>query len=139
MRLAKLFEWYLSEENKMATFDEYLKNILRQVDDSHTLLQNLKDKPGDLDIIRREIAKITGLFQATINKLKTNKLELSDYQHFLSPMKYFLENHDFFREMDMMSLLYSEDPMRLKHLRLTILDALDEKNLIEHIKNILRE
>jgi len=139
VRLAKLFEWYLSEENKMATFDEYLKNILRQVDDSHTLLQNLKDKPGDLDIIRREIAKITGLFQATINKLKTNKLELSDYQHFLSPMKYFLENHDFFREMDMMSLLYSEDPMRLKHLRLTILDALDEKNLIEHIKNILRE
>jgi len=123
----------------MATFDEYLKNILRQVGDSHTLLQNLKDKPGDLDIIRREIAKITGLFQATINKLKTNKQELSDYQHLLSPMRYFLENHDFFREMDMMSLLYSEDPMRLKHLRLTILDALDEKNLIENIKNILRE
>jgi len=111
---------------------------LHQVDDSYTLLQNLRDKPGDLDIIRRETAKITGLFQATINKLKTNKLELSDYQHLLLPMKYFLDNHDFFREMDTMSLLYSDDPMRLKNLRMTILSALEEKNLIEHIKNILR-
>jgi hypothetical protein len=36
-----------------------------------------------------------------------------------------------------MSLLYSTDPMRLKNLRLTILDALEEKNLIAHIKAIL--
>jgi hypothetical protein len=123
----------------MGTLDEYLKNILHQVDDSYTLLQNLKDKPGDLDITRRELAKITGLFQATINKLKANKMELSDYQYLLLPMRNFLENHDFFREMDTMSLLYSEDPMRLKNLRLTILDALDEKSLIEHIKNLIRE
>jgi hypothetical protein len=123
----------------MGTLDEYLKNILHQVDDSYTLLQNLKDKPGDLDITRRELAKITGLLQATINKLKANKMDLSDYQHLLLPMRNFLENHDFFREMDTMSLLYSEDPMRLKNLRLTILDALDEKSLIEHIKNLLRE
>jgi hypothetical protein len=38
-----------------------------------------------------------------------------------------------------MSLLYADDPMRLKHLRLEILDALDEKNLIGHIKPLLRE
>jgi hypothetical protein len=127
------------KKNKLATLDEYLKNILHQVADSHTLLQNLKDKPGDLDITKRELAKITGLFQATINKLKSNKLELADYQYLLLPMRNFLENHDFFREIDTMSLLYSEDPMRLKNIRITILDALDEKNLIEHIKNLLRE
>lgn len=122
----------------MVTYDEYLKNVLQQVDDSYTLLQNLQDKPGDLDIIRRELAKTTGLFQVLANKLESNKTEFSDYQHILSPIKYFLENRNFFREIDTMSLLYSEDPMRLKHLRLTILDALDEKNLIGHIKAILK-
>jgi hypothetical protein len=122
----------------MGTRKEYLKNVLRQIDDSYTLLQNLKDKPGDLDITRHELAKITGILNALVNKLETNKQELSDYQHLLSPMRYFLENYEFFREMDTMSLLYSEDPMRLKNLRLTILDALDEKNLIGHIKAILR-
>jgi hypothetical protein len=123
----------------MAAYDEYLKNVLQQIDDSYTLLQNLKDKPGDLDITKRELAKITGLLQVLINKLESNKQEFSDYQHLPSPMKYFLTSHEFFREIDTMSLLYSEDPMRLKNLRLTILAAMDDKNLMGHIKAILRE
>jgi hypothetical protein len=122
----------------MGTRKEYLKNVLRQVDDSYTILQNLKDKPGDLGIIRHELAKITGILNALVHKLEANKQELDDCQHLLSPMRYFLENHEFFREMDTMSLLYSEDPMRLKNLRLIILGALDEKNLIGHLKAILR-
>ncbi len=123
----------------MVTFEQYLKGVLQQVDDSYTLLQNLKDKSGDLDIMRREIAKIMGLFAALVNKLETNKEELSDYQHVLSPMRAYLNNNDFFREIDAMSLLYSDDSMRLKNLRLSILDSLAQKNLIAHIKSILRE
>ncbi|WP_162858593.1 hypothetical protein [Candidatus Nitrosotenuis aquarius] len=123
----------------MVTFEEYLKGILKQVDDSHTLLQNLRDKPGDLDIIRRELAKINGLFAALANKLETNKQELADYQHVLPPIRKYLANHEFFREMDTMSLLYSDDPMRLKNLRMSILDSIEENNLLEHIKSILRE
>ncbi len=123
----------------MVIFEQYLKGVLQQVDDSYTLLQNLKDKSGDLDIMRREIAKIMGLFAALVNKLETNKEELSDYQHVLSPMRAYLNNNDFFREIDSMSLLYSDDSMRLKNLRLSILDSLAQKNLIAHIKSILRE
>ncbi len=126
-------------KKKMVTFEEYLKGILKQVDDSHTLLQNLRDKPGDLDIIRRELAKINGLFAALANKLETNKQELADYQHVLPPIRKYLANHEFFREMDTMSLLYSDDPMRLKNLRMSILDSIEENNLLEHIKSILRE
>lgn len=122
----------------MTTYDEYIKGILQQVDDVYTLFSNLKDKPGDLDIIKRELAKVTGLFQALTNKLEANT-EFADYKFLLLPTKYFLQNHEFFREIDTMSLLYSEDPLRLKNLRLTILDALDEKNLIGHIKAILRD
>ena len=126
-------------KKKMVTFEEYLKGILKQVDDSYTLLQNLRDKPGDLCIIRRELAKINGLFVALANKLETNKQELADYQHVLSPIRKYLANHEFFREMDTMSLLYSDDPMRLKNLRISILDSIEENNLLEHIKSILRE
>jgi hypothetical protein len=122
----------------MTTYDEYMKNTLQQIADSYTIFQNLKDKSGDLEIIKRELAKITGILQALANKLEVNKQEFSDYQHLLSPIQYFLQNHDFFREISIMSLLYSDDPMRLKNLRLVILDALDEKNLIGHIKAILK-
>jgi hypothetical protein len=122
----------------MTTYDEYMKNTLQQIADSYTIFQNLKDKSGDLEIIKRELAKITGILQALANKLEVNKQEFSDYQHLSLPIRHFLQNHDFFREINIMSLLYSDDPMRLKNLRLVILDALDEKNLIEHIKAILK-
>jgi hypothetical protein len=123
----------------MVNFEVYVKGILEQIDDSYTLLQNLRDKPGDLEIIKRETAKITGLLQALANKFVTNKDDLSDYQHLVVPTRSYLNSHDFFREIDTMALLYSEDALRLKNLRLTIIDALSERNLIEHIKATLRE
>jgi len=123
----------------MVTFEQYLKGILQQIDDSYTLMENLRDKPGDLDIIRRELAKINGLFVVLANKIDTNPQDLTDYLYVLSPIRKYLENHEFFREMDTMSMLYSDDPLRLKNLRVSILDAIRENNLLEHIKSILRE
>lgn len=123
----------------MVTFEQYLKGILQQVDDSYTLVENLRDKPGDLAIMRRELAKINGLFIALANKMDANKQELTDYVHILSPIRKYLENHEFFREMDTISLLYSDDPLRLKNLRMSILGSIRENNLLEHIKSILRE
>ena len=122
----------------MVVFSKYIEGILRQISGSHTILQNLKDKPGDLDIIKKELAKITGILHVLTNKLEANPEESTDYQYLLSPSKYYLENYDFFREIDTVSLLYSDDPMRIKGIRLTILDALDEKNLIGHISAFLR-
>jgi hypothetical protein len=123
----------------MVTFEEYLKNILRQVDDSNTILENLRDKPGDLEIIRRELAKINGLLSAISSKLESNKQELSDYQYVLSPIRKYLENYEFFREMDTLSLLYSDDSSRLKNLRLAIIGAIKENNLLGHIQAILKQ
>lgn len=122
----------------MTAFSKYIEGILQQISDSYTVLQNLKDKPGDLDVIKKELAKMTGLLQVLANKIEANPEEASDYRYFLSPSKFYLENYDFFREIDTVSLLYSDDPMRLKGIRLTILDALDEKNLIGHISAFLR-
>jgi len=129
----------MTKPKKMVTYGEYLRGVLEQVDDSHTVLRNLKDRPGDLEIIKKELAKITGLLQALASKFQTNKQELSEFDYLASPIRYFLDNYDFFREVDMISLLYSEDPNRLKNLRMVILDTLDEKNLIGHIKSILKQ
>lgn len=123
----------------MRTYDAYLKEVLEQVDDSYTLLQSLHDKPGDLGIIKRETAKITGLLQALTSKLLTNKDNLADYIHLAAPARHYLDNHDFFREIEILSLLYSEDSLRLKNLRLTILDALEDGHLMVHIKTVLRQ
>ena len=123
----------------MVTYEEYLRGILKQVADSNLLLENLRDKPGDLEIINRELAKINGLFIALANKLEANKQELIEYQYILSPIRKYLQNNEFFREMKTMSMLYSDDAMRLKNLRMSILESLKENNLLEHIFNIIRQ
>ena len=118
---------------------QYLKGILKQVYVSYTILQSLNDKPGDLETIRRSLAKINGSLVALSIKLESNKQELEDYQYILMPIRNYLANHEFFREIDTMSLLYANDPMRLRNLRLSILDTMRENNLLEHIKSIIRE
>lgn len=128
---------FIQQTDKVTTQEDYLKNVLRQVHDAYAILHDLKDQPGDLDVIKREIAKITGMLNAVIRKLESNKQELNEYQHLKTPMKFFLDNTEFFREIETMSLLYSDDPMRLRHLRLTILDSIQEKNLIGYIKSII--
>ena len=108
----------------MVTYDEYLKGILEQILDSHQVLSELKDKPGDLEVIKREYLKIYGLIQAMINKIESFGKTTDDYVEILKRSNYYLENYDFQREMDIMAPLYSEDSDRLKHLRLKILEFL---------------
>lgn len=125
-------------QNKMIELDGYFKRVLQQVDDSYNVLENLSDKSGDLDTIKRELAKTNGLLLALSNKLQANKQDLEGYQYMLKPIRLYLENHEFFREINTMASLYSDDPLRLKNLRLSILSALRENNLLEHVRTILK-
>lgn len=122
----------------MVTYDEYLKNILKHVLDSHTVLVELKDKPGDLDIIKMELLKLNGFFQVLANKIEKKNyphINLSDLQ---SKINNFLESYYFEREIEIMTPLYGEDPNRLKNIRIKVLEGLNDKKLMDAIENIYK-
>ena len=121
----------------MTSFDDYLKGLLKQVMDSYQVLNNLDDKPGDLEIIKKEISKITGLIHVIINKLESSDNSSDDYVKLTSAAKYYVENYDFSREIDTMAKLYSEDPNRLKNIRYSILNSLQDKKLLEKMESII--
>ncbi|WOV93223.1 MAG: hypothetical protein R1F52_00855 [Candidatus Nitrosoabyssus spongiisocia] len=121
----------------MPTHHEYLLNILQQIIDSVTLLESLPDKPGDLDIIKREHAKIVGLMISISHRM--NDSQYTEYLQLLDMLKLFTSSFDFSREINTMSELYSDDPHRLHNIRFKILDALNTNNLIELIKKTLRD
>ncbi len=123
----------------MTSFDDYLRGILEQILESHQILNNLQDKLGDLEIIKKEISKINGLITVVINKLKASDNSSDDFVSLLSAGKYYLENYDFTREIETMSKLYSNDSNRLKNIRYTILDSLQDKKLIEKIDTLSRK
>jgi len=123
----------------MTSFDDYLRGILEQILESNQILTDLQDKLGDLDIIKKEISKINGLITVVINKLKASDNSSDDFVSLLSAGKYYLENYDFIREIETMSKLYSNDSNRLKNIRYTILDSLQDKKLMEKIETISRK
>jgi len=123
----------------MTSFDDYLRGILEQILESNQILNDLQDKLGDLDIIKKEISKINGLITVVINKLKASDNSSDDFVSLLSAGKYYLENYDFIREIETMSKLYSNDSNRLKNIRYTILDSLQDKKLMEKIDTLSRK
>ena len=123
----------------MTSFDDYLRGILEQILESNQILKNLQDKLGDLEIIKKEISKINGLITVVINKLEASDNSSDDFVSLLSAGKYYLENYDFTREIETMSKLYSNDSNRLKNIRYTILDSLQDKKLMEKIYTLSRK
>ena len=121
----------------MVTFDEYVKDVLKQIIESHLKLSQLNDKPGDLIIINKEWLRIVGLIQALINKIESSQKKTDVYVDLLKRLYYYSENYDFQREIEIMSPLYSEDGDRLKNIRWKILESFNDKKLIEKITSLI--
>ena len=123
----------------MSEFESYLNGILSQIKDSVKIFEDLKDQPGDLDIIKKELAKINGLFHVAVNKLDAIDNRSDKYVEFSSAAKYYLENYSFEREIETMSKLYSDDSYRLRNIRHSILNALSDKKLLEKVDSIMEQ
>ena len=121
----------------MIEFYNYLNEVLTKIKDSYQIIEHLKDNPGDLDIIKKELAKITGMLKVTRKKLETIDDSSDKYVRLLTAVNFFLENYSFEREIETMSKLYSEDSHRLKNIRYSIIEALNEKKLMEIVDSII--
>lgn len=123
----------------MTDFDNYLKGLLTQIKYSVKIIEKLKDKPGDLEIIKKELAKINGLFQVIVNKLEQVDNSSDKYVDLSTTSKYYLENYSFEREIETMAKLYADDTFRLRNIRHSILTALYDKKLLEKVDSIMEE
>ena len=125
--------------NCLMDIDEYLKGILGQILDSYKILSELNDNPNDLDVIKKELAKIRGLLQVIQNKLNSKKYQ-SDHLVTLRKLStYYIETYDYSREVEYLTQIYDEDPNRIKNLRTLILNSLNDKRMIEKFQTIINE
>ena len=116
----------------------YIKKILEHTIDSYKILNEIRDKPGDLDIIKKELSRIHGLVQVLVNKIEKSENYSDSYSELLSASKLYLKDYNFHNEIDRISQLYSEDPYRIKNIRLLILTALEKTKLISKAITLLQ-
>ena len=122
----------------MVTFEENINGILKQILESFHKLESLNDKPGELEIIKIESLKINGFFKVIIKKLESSQINSDNYVKLSKRIKHYLNNYEFNREIEMISNLYSNDPNRLKNIRLIIIESLQDKQLMGLIATILK-
>ncbi len=120
----------------MREMDEYFKSLLTQISESYNFLKEMKDKPSDLDLIQVQLGKIQGFVKVLCNKIEASNNESDDFSELLKFAKRYLENYDFNHIIDTYQL-YSEDVMRIKNIRISILSSLEESKLILKIQSML--
>ena len=121
----------------MGTWNEYLKGLLQKIMKSHSVLSELKDNPGDLEIINRELLRITGFFNVVVAKLESENFQSKDISDLKPKLKNYLDTYYFEKEIETMAPLYSDDPNRIKNLRLKILESLEDKKLMDRIQDAI--
>ena len=123
----------------MVSYSEYLKNILLQIYASHVNLNEIKDKPGDLDLINKEMLKINGMIKVILTKIDPEKILNSDFPSLKSKLRNYMENYFFEKEIETMAPLYSNDVSSVKNMRLKIIESLNDKKMMDAIEDLIEK
>ena len=123
----------------MVTWNEYLKGILEKIVISYSILLELNDKPGDLEIIKKESLKIVGFFNVIIKKLESENYPSKNLSDLKVKLEIYMDSYYFAKEIETMAPLYSEDTSRIKNMRLKILESLEDKKLMNRIQEAIED
>jgi len=123
----------------MVTYNEYLKNILKQILDSYNMLKEIEDKKEDLNYIKKEMLKINGFLKVVLKKIDSDKITSSNFRVIKSKFQHYLDNYYFEKEIETMAPLYSNDLSRVKNMRLKILEALEDRKMMEEIEELIEK
>ncbi len=123
----------------MVTYNEYLKNILKQILDSYKKLKAIEDKKEDLNNIKKEMLKINGFIKVVSKKIDIEKITSSNFSTVKSKFQHYLDNYYFEKEIETMAPLYSNDLSRVKNMRLKILEALENRKMMEDVGELIEK
>ena len=107
--------------------------------DSYNILKEIKDNSDDLDNIKKEMLKINGFIKVVLKKIDTDKIPSSDFKTIKSKFQHYLDTYYFEKEIETMAPLYSNDANRVKNMRLKILEALNDKKMIDEIGDLIEK
>ena len=123
----------------MVTYHEQLKKILNQFLDSYDTLKEFEDKPGDLENVKRELLKINGFLKVIIKKYDSEKIIPADFNKLKTKFEDYLNNYYFEKEIETLTPLYVDDIYRIKNMRLKILDALEDREMIYSTHELIEQ
>ena len=116
--------------------DEYLNNVMKKILNSYSIIENLSDRPIDLELLEVEVRKINGFLLVLSKKITSLGNNSSDTKNLEKKIIFYIQNHDFSREINLLIDTYSEDSLRVRNIRDSVLKSLNENELIHKIHDM---
>ena len=123
----------------MVLVDEYIYDLMKKILDSYNIIDNLGESKDDLFTLDLELIKINGLLKVLLRKTDEFSNKNSDFIKLNKKIATYFENHFFENELEKIKEIYSEDPQRVKSIRNSIINSLQDNKLIFRIYEIAKD
>ena len=123
----------------MVTIDEYFHDLMKKVLSSYDIIKNLGDTKDDLYILDVELTKINGLLKVLLRKSEEFSEKNTEFSKLKTKLERYFQNHYFINELEKIKEIYSEDSLRVKNIRNSIVNSLQDNQLIFKIYEIAKD
>ena len=123
----------------MVIVDEYFHDLMKKILNSYDIIKNLGDSKEDFLILDVELSKINGLLKVLLRKSDEFSDKNIEFSKLKKKIENYFENHYFIEELEKMKEIYSEDPLRVKHIRNSIVNSLQNEKMIFRIYDIAKD
>ena len=123
----------------MVVVDEYFPDLMKKILNSYDLIKNLEDSKEDFFTLDVELTKINGLLRVLLRKSEEFSDKNPGFLKLTKKIQNYFDNYYFVGELEKIKEIYSEDPLRIKHIRNSIINSLHNDNMIFRINEILKD
>ena len=123
----------------MVVVDEYFHDLMKKILNSYDLIKNLEDSKNDFYTLDVELTKINGLLRVLLRKSEEFSDKNPEFSKLQKKIQNYFENHYFIGEIEKIKEIYSEDPLRIKHIRNSIVNSLQDDKMIFRIYEIAKD
>ena len=119
--------------------DEYLKDLMKKILNSYSIIENLSDTPDDLELLEIELKKINGFLRVLSKKTSLINNNKSNAKFLEKNLKLYFDNYEYSRQIALLLDTYAEDSLRVRNIRNSVIKSLDDRKLIQKIYEMSNE
>jgi len=123
----------------MVVVDEYFSDLMKKILSSYHIIKNLGDSKEDFFTLDMELTKINGLLRVLLRKSEEFSDKNPGFLKLTKKIQNYFDNYYFIGELEKIKEIYSEDPLRIKHIRNSIINSLHNDNMIFRINEIIKD
>jgi len=120
----------------MVAVDQYFHDLMKKILNSYDIIKNLGDSREDFFVLDVELTKINGLLRVLVRKSEEYSDKHPEFLKLQKKIQNYFENYYFIGELEKIKEIYSDDPLRVKHIRNSIINSLQDDKMIFRIYDI---